>query len=358
MSISTIVGKGGATLRKLEKEVPGASLDVLKSRDQLLLRGPIDVGSAWTSDAKKKLVSAIDALRSAVTIPFQNAAEEKKIIESIDTISSTFSVEIKRESNSSYILRGDASSIEEARSYTKELLSNQALRKIPVGRHDANAINSTLGEFFVCVKKKWNLLSDSISTVAADSENVVAYVVLKTPFGIADKVKETVRRELERSLDPTTFVSLPWERRSMNVVCSLTLKESLKELGLYVMADRPAGIIYITQRCDAPGLMNVSVGKVKVQEFISTWKETNGTLDVEEWMITSIVGKSGSNINMLEKKTRSSIKLDRVNLCLDVQSPDKETLQATMEELKAVIDDLRGEACGLAVFVRQVWARS
>ncbi len=338
---SSIVGKGGASLRKLEKELPDAWLDLLKSKGQVRLRGPLDAGSAWVNDAKKRLLSAIDALRSAVTIAFQTAGEEKKIIDSIDTISAAFSVDIKKESDNSYIFRGDAGSVEEARTYMRELLSNQAVRKIPIGRHDVDAINTNLGDFFGRVQKKWNLAPDSIRAIAADARNTVAFVEITAPFSTIDKVKETVRKELERSLDPATFSSFLWDQKKMPIVCSLSSRESLKDLGLYVAADRPAGVIYITQRCDAPGLMNVSVGKVKINEFTFKWKETHGALDVEEWMITSIVGKGGSNINMLQEQTHSTIKMDRANMCLDVHSPDKQTLQTTMKVLSAMIEDLR-----------------
>ena len=153
-------------------------------------------------------------------------------------------------------------------------------------------------------------------------------------LAVGDRVRETVRKGLERTLDPTTFMSMPWEPKAMPLVCGLSLRESLKGLGLHIEADRPAGLIYITQRCDAAGLMNVSVGLVKVQELLSEWQLTRGTVEVEEWMITSIVGKGGSSISALQKKTRSIIKLDRQNLRLDVQSPDSESLKSTIEVLR------------------------
>ena len=81
-----------------------------------------------------------------MTITVENAGEEKKLSDSIDFINATYGVDVGKRAWTVH-LPWRCKQIEEARQYARSS-EDSATRKIPVGRHSVDAINSSLEDFF------------------------------------------------------------------------------------------------------------------------------------------------------------------------------------------------------------------
>jgi hypothetical protein len=342
VSMSSLIGKGGSTLRKLEGDLQdGARLDLIKTTNQIRIRGAMDVSPAWLAEKKKELLVAIDALRSMVSVTVSGKAEAGRASEAVGAIAATFCVDIRQDGPTKFLVRGDAVSINEARDHINEAANGIAERSVLLGLVDRASASSHFSGFFTRLRAKFGLGADCFALKQQENNKSVSYIrISNCPVAAADRVKDILRKEAEQWVGPSAYSVNAVSRKVMPTLHGLSFRQTVASLGLVMELDKVRGLVVFARAIEGS---DVTRGASQVGQALAHWHTTNACVLIQEWMIMTIVGKGGASINALQEETGVSIKVDRPNLCLDVQAPSAEKLASAVAVVEAKVTKMREE---------------
>jgi transcription antitermination factor NusA-like protein len=121
----------------------------------------------------------------------------------------------------------------------------------------------------------------------------------------------------------------------------------LRAGGAVVLVDRTSSCARLL--ADSPDMARRAADAVQAK--FAQWEETHATLAVHEYMLASLVGKNGTAILGLQKELQVGIQLNRtsVPMQLEIEAPDKTTLDAAMASLAETVKKLRRGHWSIAV---------
>jgi polyribonucleotide nucleotidyltransferase len=331
IAFSSIIGKGGATHRKMEAD-HNVKIDLLKSCNQIRIRGtPEEVAAA-----KMVIVEFLDDVRttSKMEVPEPAAGivaaplNPEQLEKVVKTAASLYHVEIDND-DGLLILKGHLKFVEEAKRYLTEHIQGSAVCKLQILGYQLDEIKPHTDTKLLAIEQKHRVkieLEESPPAIAIS--------------GVTHHV-DNAKIELFRFLDtmfPAEFASVAMTSDCLREVgASRTLLEITDIAGnVFLSVDRPLSCIRI--RGDAAA---VATAVAMIRDRLSLWQGRHAHVDIEEYMLPTIVGKNGVAIMALQKECGVSIHINRDLMRLEIQGSDQETVRSAVAKVAEIAMRLR-----------------
>jgi transcription antitermination factor NusA-like protein len=347
LAFSSLIGKKGANLKKMETDF-NVKIDMLKTTDKVRLRGlPENI-----ENARKSVKDQVFAARitSVILVSIDSVKNESKHISDVSLI---YGIEITKkvkENTKEYeiTLKGLLNLVNDARKHLNELLTDSALYSINLQNHqvDIVSIRSSDGHL--------KRLGDKIGNVNIGLDLNVKCINISGSFDSVQKGKLEMYRLLD-SLFPSEFMSIAMSLKCLKDVGShknLLIINDLTNASL--TSDRSCSCI----RVNGENVSNIMAAAQLIKDNITKWNGCHASLDVQEFMLSMIVGKNGANIISLEKESNCKININKSKMQVDIDATEVSILNSGIEIIKKRIDQIQKEnwitkldsnVCGLII---------
>lgn len=321
-AFASIIGKGGATLKKFETD-NDVKVDLLKSRGAVRIRGAPDTIQA----AKLTLLRFLDDIKaiSSVDIASLSPADstspststDKNYQKIADLASSIFHVEISLDKNV-YTFRGNLHLVEEAKAYIRGHLSGHIKHCEQIPTRMIEAVRK-LDKDFDLIRVKHGVEIEVMSDVPdAKGGSIRTAPHLEVRGGIdAVSASKVLLFKLFKRVFPTEFTSISLPASCLKEMGNVFPYEVAQSCwGAMLTMDRQMACVRIM----GEDIALIDAAKV-VEAKLADWCEHHASVPVEEYMLPAIIGPKGAAILALQKELHVKIHLNRTAMMLELESP-------------------------------------
>ena len=344
----SLIGKGGSNIKKLEEDNDGVRLDMLRDTGKVRIRGETQ---AQAEAGKWALLAFIDTLRSFITIEMTSlpGLNDPHADKHIERVSAAFpSVDVRREGKKIRI-RGGIFTTERAQGKFVELHSGKGVRAIAVAPSTIISLaGNATGDFnarlaSIAKSSGCKVYTENGSADASRSSKVH----VEGPSGSVDSAVNAVR-DLLKHHSANSFVSLPLSAEKLLSVCQIGfITEMSERCNVVITVDTNANCIDVACVVDTGfgQVENPAITQVKAQiaRKLLQWSECNTAVAVPDHLFSSMVGKSGSVINALQKDTCVNIKANRASLCFDISSDNAAAIALAKYLITKKVVEMEGQ---------------
>jgi rRNA processing protein Krr1/Pno1 len=311
-----LLGKGGANVKRLEEEF-AVRFDVGRDSGKVRVRGD----SNSLKNVAKLLSSFIRTSKVTERIDLASAAD--KFTELKRKTQDLFKVEI--EQNNELSLRGLFPAVSAAKSFVSSF-------KTGYFRTEINLASSLLQS----IQNRRDLIwSKFRKFVVSAVESNLSGLCMTCPFD--DVARATVQvLDILISLYPQNFVYFSCPVPILIQLLSSDFFDEAEQNSVTVGFSFVAGVIWFSSE----SLTDLSLARDRFHLELEGWNQSNLILDIEEFVIPSLLGKAGASINQLKSKLQCEIDIDRTNLHLHLKSVKAEMLDVVRNEVSALVDGL------------------
>jgi len=324
-AMGPVIGKAGKKVKEIQTEF-NIVVDVLRSRNQLRLRGnPEDV-----TKAKENILNFVSGLRIISVLKMPAAYKN----EYARTVAQEFGVQIE-EDGTELRIRGLIQDVADARVRMQELMSNIAVWRIKLSPEQMATMISTGETNFRHIKMDHNVSMEL-------DQGELHLVVRGRPVNVPAAKKATYQMLDIVFQGQFDSVALP-RQALMSLLNPTSLHELEKSTGCTFTIDRPDSCVRLTGEA-----ASVVSAKEKIEQMLADWTKTNQIVPVEPWLLPSLIGKGGREINILQRNTGATIDVDRDSRTVHI-SGTEEQVEAAKVMLAEKIDKLTKESAEIEI---------
>lgn len=352
LAFSSLIGKKGVNLKKMETDF-NVKIDMLKTNNKIRLRGlPENI-----ENARKSVKDQVFAVRitSIILVSIDSVKNEDKHISDISLMYGIEIIKIVKVDTKEYeiTLKGLLNLVEDAKKHLNELLTDSALYTINLQNHqvDTISIRSSNGHL--------KRLGDKIGNINIVLDENIKCIGISGSFDSVQKGKLEIYRLLD-SLFPSEFMSIAMSLKCLKDVGSHKNLHIIDDLtNARLISDRSCSCI----RVNGENVSNILAAAQLVKDNITKWNGCHISLDVEEFMLSMIVGKNGANIIALEKESNCKVNINKSKMQVDVVATEVSILNDGIQIIKKRIEQIQKEnwttkldpnVCGLIIGVKGV----
>lgn len=319
----SFIGKAGANVKKMEEEL-GVKFDLLKSKNLLRIRGDREKVVIAKAAVFKFLLST----RVSETITIVKTTSKSLLDDLKRKVMDMFIVELEVSADhESLSIRGAHQVIGDAKKYVEEHINGKSSFALPLldahvekMKHDPNF---GLNKF----KTKFGI------SITADA----GFVRLEGDLAKVTAAKIDFIRAIF-SLFPRETGFMQLSRSCMRDIITAQVIIDMDKIGAKLYCDRSIGFLWL-----ACGEEYLRHAQIIIDDVHSPWREVNGVVSIEEFMIPLILGKGGATIIALRKETNCSLEIDRGDLKIDIKAATPQDLETALNTIQTKIHKLKAE---------------
>ena len=324
-ALSALIGKNGQTMKKLEKE-HDIKIDVLRSENKIRLRGPPD-NISKAADAISKFIDDVKVTSTVVLDSFTKSFDTSSLV---DEVSSLYDVEASAKDNE-ITIKGSSYLVEEAKKFIQNKTANSIEFNINLKIHQLSALRAvTCDRAFRGVSDRNNI------TISIDDKSLV--LSIKGTGTNVHKAKGELIKILSSTF-PTEFLIMEFEMQCLKEVASPKAIIAIEEAsGAKILVERSHGWLFIT------GATNSVINAAQmVKDSKKAWDKLHACIDVEEYMLSLIVGKQGANIIAMQKETETTVNVNKKTMQLEIKATSADKIAKAKEFIQSKVDKMRKE---------------
>lgn len=343
-AFASIIGKGGATLKKFETD-NDVKVDLLKSRSSIRMRGGPDAIQA----AKLALLRFIDDIKAissvdvATLCPADSTSASKSTDKNYqkiaDLASSIFHIEVSLD-KSTLTFRGNLHIVEEAKAFIRGQLSGHTKFCEPFPQRMLEAVQKLEKDLDLIRTKhgvEIDVMPNAPDASKAGSIRTVPYLEVKGSIEAVNAAKVLLFKLFKR-IFPSEFTSISLPASCLKEIGNVFPFEVAQSCwGAMLNIDRQMACVRIM----GEDIALIDAAKV-VEVKLADWCEHHASVPVEEYMLPNIIGPKGASILALQKELRVKIHLNRAAMMLELESASATEPSVLSEALRLLSEKVAG----------------
>jgi len=335
-TLGIVIGKGGSNLQKLEKEFEGATLQVQRSSNTLLIRGTEEVVRPCWSSVVRMMATA--KITETITIDSEqhdtvSATTVKRIMDNIPVAINVTEHSVK--------IRGTAADVRDAKLAVLDILGAGYEAKVDLcAQHFA--------KLRVAMKE-----SSPFADIQSENDVVIEVDALSSSLGIKGKRANAKRAKLQiisflESFYGDEFQKIKVARPLLKIIGDASKIGEISAIsGALVFIDRDTSTIQGQgdPECVTKALAMVQ-GNLKEAEklvFVAKFEPTDA------WLIPKLIGKNGDVIQYLRDHSGCKVDVIRAESCVVISADEEETVQRGKQLLDNLVEKERKENVFIAI---------
>lgn len=387
-AVAVFVGKGGANIKRLVEEY-GVTVNVNSSKNVVSIRGDPEKVAIVEPVARLQIKEAI---RAEVNVAFPNdrlgallgtkGARIKQLQADLGVtmdINRPDAKDPRRTSATlSVTIRGTEENVLRAKPFIDALAKGKAMRVLRVlpahaaelaGRSSRNVDRIRVAEgATIVVNTTTNVVyivagDDSVGRVTQSVENVLVfnfgeeYQLVHVPQSLLRTLTKSSRRSNagagaadeeekkageEEGADDEETSDAPVTAAAAST--ELSLASLIATSGVQAWLNEDVGYVTLVGSSG-----QVSAAKQVLSDAVAAAADRNAEVRVEEWMIPSVVGAKGANIQQLQKATGAELHVDRTRNAVCITGNTREAVTKATTLVKEFVDRLAAQRVVLSV---------
>lgn len=336
-AFASIIGKGGATLKKFETD-NDVKVDLLKSRSAVRIRGEPDAVQA----GKLTLLRFVDDIKAMSSVTASTlcskdstdvAPDEKSIQKAIDAANCIFQIDINMEKGT-VTFRGNLYLVEEAKSFITNTFTDKTSHCELLPVHISDSVRK-LEKDFDAIRSKHGVtiqvLPDLSLPPRKDAIRTQLHLEVKgTMEGV--KASKVLLVKLLKRMYPSECLTIPLPASCLKELGNVVPYEVAQSCwGAALTIDRQMSCVRIMGEDQA-----IADAAKVVESKLAKWCEHHASVPVEDYMLPTIIGKNGASILALQKELHIKIHLNRSAMLLELETTSSTNPDVLQEALKVV----------------------
>jgi len=318
-AMGPVIGKAGKRVKEIQSEFD-ITVDVLRSRNQLRLRGSPDK----VQEAKNHISSFIGGLRITALLKMGKGYKGQYA----RTVAQEYGVQVE-ERGMDIRIRGLIQDVADARVRMQELVAGMATCRIQISPEQMATLVNTGETNFRHIKMEHNVsleLDQGAGTLVVRGRPDAVPAAKKATYQMLDIVFQG------------EFAEVEFPRPALKDMMTVTkIHELEKAHNVHLVPDRQESCVRLRGPPEA-----VEAACEALQGEIEEWGKTHAIIPVEEWLLPSLIGKGGREVNQLQDSTGVSMDVDRDGLCVLLSGTEDQVADAKTQ-LSEKIDKLMKE---------------
>ena len=325
-ALSALIGKNGQTMKKMEKD-HNVKIDVLQSENKIRLRGPPEN----ISKASEAISKFIDDVKVTLTVTIESFTKNFDAKALADEVSSLYDTEAIVKDNE-ITIKGTAYIAEEAKKYVQNKTANSLEYTIDLKSHQLSALRA-----ITCERSFRGIADRNNISISIDEKSLSLNVKGAGPN--VHNAKIEVIKLVLCSTFPTEFLIMEFELSTLKDIASPKMVMEIEEAtGAKLMVERSHACLFVMGDTNS-----VITAAQMIKDKKKIWEKLHAFFDIQEFMLSSIVGKQGTNIIALQKETETTINVNKKSMQLEVIASSADNMAKAKTLIQNKIDKLKKE---------------